>query len=66
MKMYPFNFALMVLGTYGAISVVNGKLFLANFEQRLKHTHIQKCISDMNSSKLVTNAERTEKLHVKL
>ena len=32
-------------------SVVNGKLFLADFEQRLKNTHIQKCIGDMNSSK---------------
>ena len=31
-------------------SVVNEKLFLANFAQRLKDTHIQKCISDMNSS----------------
>ena len=32
-------------------SVVNGKLFLASFEQRLEDTHIQKCIGDMNSSK---------------
>ena len=31
-------------------SVVNVKLFLANFEQRLKDTPIQKCIGDMNSS----------------
>ena len=31
-------------------SVVNEKLFLANLAQRLKDTHIQKCISDMNSS----------------
>ena len=30
--------------------MVNGKLFPANFEQRLKDTHIQKCIGDMNSS----------------
>ena len=26
-------------------SVVNGKLFLVTFEQRLKDTHIQKCIT---------------------
>ena len=31
-------------------SVVNGKLFLTNFEQRLKDTQIQKCIGVMNSS----------------
>ena len=31
-------------------SVVNEKLFIANFEQRLKDTHIQRCIGDMNSS----------------
>ena len=31
-------------------SVVNGKRFIANFEQRLKDTHIQQCISDMNNS----------------
>ena len=31
-------------------SVVNGKLFQANFEQILKDTHIQRCIGDMNSS----------------
>ena len=42
-------------------SVVNGKLFLANFEQSLKDTHIQKCIGDMNSR---TNVERTEKLQL--
>ena len=33
-------------------TVVNGKLFLSNFEQRLKDTHIQKSISDMSSLKL--------------
>ena len=31
-------------------SVVNGKLVLANFEQRLKDTRIQRCIGDLNSS----------------
>ena len=41
----------MVLGTFGNQSVMNGKLFLANFEKRLKDTHIQKCMGDMNSSK---------------
>ena len=30
--------------------MTNVKLFLVNFEQRLKDTHIQKCIGDMNSS----------------
>ena len=29
---------------------LNENLFLANFEQRLKDTHIQKCIGEMNSS----------------
>ena len=31
-------------------SVMNEKLFLANFEQRLKDTFIQNCISDVESS----------------
>ena len=31
-------------------SVTNEKLFLANFEQRLKDTFIQNCISDVESS----------------
>ena len=31
-------------------SVINGKLFLANFERRLRDTHIQKCIGDMNNN----------------
>ena len=29
-------------------SVVNEKLFIANFEQRLKDTHIQRCVGDIN------------------
>ena len=31
-------------------SVMNEKIFLANFEQRLKETFIQNCISDVESS----------------
>ena len=31
-------------------SVVNGILFPANVEQRLKDTHIQRCFVDMNNS----------------
>ena len=31
-------------------SIINEKLFLANFEQRLKDTFIQNCISDVESS----------------
>ena len=33
-----------------SVSVMNEKLFLANFEQRLKDTFIQNCISDVESS----------------
>ena len=44
----------VVLSWFGNIwidqSGVNEKLFIANFEQRLKDTHIQRCIGDMNSS----------------
>ena len=44
-------------------SVVNEKLFLANFEQRLKdRAHIQKRIGDMNSSNKCR--KRTEKLEL--
>ena len=46
-------------------SVVTGKLFIVNFEQRLKDTHIQKCIGDMNNCN-VTNAECTRKLKLRI